>query len=90
MIEVAARLDKVVRIGVNWGSLDQELLADLMDQNARSAIPRDARQVMYQALIQSALSSADQAAELGLKRDNIIISCKLSGSSAASSAACRT
>ncbi len=79
MIEVAARLDKVVRIGVNWGSLDQELLASLMDQNARRAAPLDARLVMYQALIQSALSSADLAAELGLTRDNIIISCKLSG-----------
>ncbi len=79
MIEVAARLDKVVRIGVNWGSLDQELLASLMDQNARRAAPLDARLVMYQALIQSALSSADLAAELGLKRDNIIISCKVSG-----------
>ena len=79
MIEVAARLDKAVRIGVNWGSLDQELLAGLMDENARRAAPRDARLVMYQALIQSALSSADHAAELGLKRDNIIISCKLSG-----------
>ncbi len=79
MVEVAARHDKVVRIGVNWGSLDQELLASLMDQNAQSAAPRDAKQVMYQALIQSALSSADDAAELGLKRDNIIISCKVSG-----------
>ena len=79
MVEVAARLDKVVRIGVNWGSLDQELLASLMDQNARSATPLDAKQVMYEALVQSALSSADYAAELGLKRDNIIISCKVSG-----------
>ncbi len=79
MIEVAARLDKVVRIGVNWGSLDQELLASLMDENARGAAPREARQVMYQALIQSALGSAGQAAELGLNPDNIIISCKLSG-----------
>ena len=79
MVEVAARLDKVVRIGVNWGSLDQELLVSLMDQNARSATPLDAKQVMYQALVQSALTSADYAAELGLKRDNIIISCKVSG-----------
>ena len=79
MVEVAARLDKVVRIGVNWGSLDQELLASLMDANARRAVPLDAKQVMYQALIQSALSSAAYARELGLNPDNIIISCKVSG-----------
>ena len=79
MVEAAARYDKVVRIGVNWGSLDQELLAELMDTNAGRSRPLDAKQVMYQALIQSALSSADHAAELGLKRDNIIISCKVSG-----------
>jgi (E)-4-hydroxy-3-methylbut-2-enyl-diphosphate synthase len=79
MVEVAARLDKVVRIGVNWGSLDQELLAELMDQNARRARPLDAKQVMYQALVQSALQSADYARELGLNADNIIISCKVSG-----------
>ena len=79
MIEAAMRHDKVVRIGVNWGSLDQELLAELMDQNARRSKPLDAKQVMYQALVQSALSSADYAAEIGMKRDNIIISCKVSG-----------
>ena len=79
MIEAATRHDKVVRIGVNWGSLDQELLAELMDQNARRAQPRDAKQVMYQALVQSALSSADYARELGFNPDNIIISCKVSG-----------
>ena len=79
MIEAAVRHDKVVRIGVNWGSLDQELLAELMDQNALRATPLDAKQVMYQALIQSALSSAEYAAEIGMKRDNIIISCKVSG-----------
>jgi (E)-4-hydroxy-3-methylbut-2-enyl-diphosphate synthase len=79
MVEAAARYDKVVRIGVNWGSLDQELLASLMDENAQRPRPLDARQVMYQALVQSALSSAEVAAELGLKRDNIIISCKVSG-----------
>jgi (E)-4-hydroxy-3-methylbut-2-enyl-diphosphate synthase len=79
MVEAAARYDKVVRIGVNWGSLDQELLAELMDANAARSRPLDAKQVMYQALIQSALTSADHAAELGLKRDNIIISCKVSG-----------
>jgi (E)-4-hydroxy-3-methylbut-2-enyl-diphosphate synthase len=79
MVEAAARFDKVVRIGVNWGSLDQELLAELMDQNARRPQPADAKQVMYQALVQSALSSADVARELGLNPDNIIISCKVSG-----------
>ncbi len=79
MIEAAVRHDKVVRIGVNWGSLDQELLAELMDQNARSSNPADAKQVMYQALIQSALSSAESAREMGLNPDNIIISCKVSG-----------
>ena len=79
MVEAAAKHDKVVRIGVNWGSLDQELLAELMDQNARRAQPVDAKQVMYQALVQSALTSADVARELGLNPDNIIISCKVSG-----------
>ncbi len=79
MIEAAIRHDKVVRIGVNWGSLDQELLAELMDQNARRAQPLDAKQVMYQALSQSALSSAESAREMGMNPDNIIISCKVSG-----------
>ncbi len=79
MVETAARLDKVVRIGVNWGSLDQELLADLMDANARRAQPADAKQVMYQALIQSALTSAAVARDMGLNPDQIIISCKVSG-----------
>ncbi|HEY4082631.1 MAG TPA: flavodoxin-dependent (E)-4-hydroxy-3-methylbut-2-enyl-diphosphate synthase [Burkholderiaceae bacterium] len=79
MVEAAIKYDKVVRIGVNWGSLDQELLASMMDENAVRAEPWDGKQVMYQALIQSALSSAEYAAELGLKRDNIIISCKVSG-----------
>ncbi len=79
MVEAAAKYDKVVRIGVNWGSLDQELLAELMDQNARRAQPLDAKQVMYQALVQSALSSAEVAREIGLNPDNIIISCKVSG-----------
>ena len=79
MIEAAVRHDKVVRIGVNWGSLDQELLAELMDHNARRSQPLDAKQVMYQALVQSALGSASAAVELGLKADNIVISCKVSG-----------
>ncbi len=79
MIEAAAKWGKVVRIGVNWGSLDQELLGELMDQNARRAQPLDAKQVMYQAVVQSALSSATVAQELGLTPEQIVISCKLSG-----------
>ena len=79
MIEAAMRFDKVVRIGVNWGSLDQELLAQMMDDNACRAQPLDAKQVMYQALVTSALSSAEVAREMGLNPDNIIISCKVSG-----------
>jgi (E)-4-hydroxy-3-methylbut-2-enyl-diphosphate synthase len=79
MVEAAVRYDKVVRIGVNWGSLDQELLATLMDENAQRLRPRDAKQVMYQALVQSALSSADYAREIGLNADQIVISCKVSG-----------
>ena len=79
MIEAAIRHDKVVRIGVNWGSLDQELLAGLMDENAARARPWDAKQVMYQALVQSALQSAEFAREIGMNPDQIIISCKVSG-----------
>ena len=79
MVEAAAKYDKVVRIGVNWGSLDQELLAALMDENAQRPRPLDAKQVMYQALVQSALTSAEVAREIGLNPDNIIISCKVSG-----------
>jgi (E)-4-hydroxy-3-methylbut-2-enyl-diphosphate synthase len=79
MIEAAIRHDKAVRIGVNWGSLDQELLASLMDDNAKRARPWDAKQVMYQALVQSALQSASWAGELGLDPNQIIISCKVSG-----------
>ena len=82
MIEAAAKYDKCVRIGVNWGSLDQELLAQLMDENALRAEPWDAKQVMYQALIQSALSSAAYARESG--------STPTRSSSAARSAACGT
>jgi (E)-4-hydroxy-3-methylbut-2-enyl-diphosphate synthase len=79
MIEAAMRHDKVVRIGVNWGSLDQELLAAMMDDNARRAEPWDAKSVMYEALVQSALQSADSARALGMKAEQIIISCKVSG-----------
>ena len=79
MIEAAMKCDKVVRIGVNWGSLDQELLASLMDANAVRPQPLDAKQVMYEAVVQSALSSASYARELGMNPDNIVISCKMSG-----------
>jgi (E)-4-hydroxy-3-methylbut-2-enyl-diphosphate synthase len=79
MIEAAMKYDKVVRIGVNWGSLDQELLAQFMDENARRATPWGAKPVMYQALVESALTSAAYARELGMNPDNIIISCKVSG-----------
>ncbi|MBS0466368.1 MAG: flavodoxin-dependent (E)-4-hydroxy-3-methylbut-2-enyl-diphosphate synthase [Proteobacteria bacterium] len=79
MIEAAVRWDKAVRIGVNWGSLDQELLAELMDANGRRAQPWDARQVMYEALITSAIESARRAEEMGLRGEQIILSCKVSG-----------
>jgi len=79
MIEAAMRHDKVVRIGVNWGSLDQELLASMMDDNAKRAQPWNAQQVMYQALVHSALQSAAEARSLGMNPDQIIISCKVSG-----------
>jgi (E)-4-hydroxy-3-methylbut-2-enyl-diphosphate synthase len=79
MIEAAVKYDKAVRIGVNWGSLDQELLAKLMDDNALRANPWEAKQVMYQALVTSALESADLAERLGLARNQIILSCKMSG-----------
>ena len=79
MIEAAVRWDKAVRIGVNWGSLDQDLLAGLMDANSRRAQPWEARQVMYEALITSAIESARQAEGMGLSGDQIILSCKVSG-----------
>ncbi len=79
MIEAAMRWDKVIRIGVNWGSLDQELLASLMDENNTRSTPWDARQVMYEALITSAIDSAKRAEEMGMRRDQIILSCKVSG-----------
>jgi (E)-4-hydroxy-3-methylbut-2-enyl-diphosphate synthase len=79
MIEAAVKHDKCVRIGVNWGSLDQQLLVDLMDENAKRAEPWDAKQVMVQALVTSALDSAAYARELGMKADQLIISCKVSG-----------
>ena len=79
MIEAAVRWDKAVRIGVNWGSLDQALLAQLMDANSRRSTPWDARQVMYEALISSAIDSARQAERLGLAGAQIMLSCKVSG-----------
>jgi (E)-4-hydroxy-3-methylbut-2-enyl-diphosphate synthase len=79
MIEAALKHDKPVRIGVNWGSLDQELLAALMDENHARTEPWDARNVMYHALVQSALQSAAYARELGMNPDQILISCKVSG-----------
>ncbi len=79
MIEAAVRWDKPVRIGVNWGSLDQELLASLMDENSRRTVPWDAKPVMYEALITSAIESAQRAEAIGMDRSQIILSCKVSG-----------
>jgi len=78
IIEMAMRFDKPVRIGANWGSLDQELLTALMDENAVSATPRDARAITREVMIQSALRSAERAEEMGLGRDRIILSAKVS------------
>ncbi|MFP4496085.1 MAG: flavodoxin-dependent (E)-4-hydroxy-3-methylbut-2-enyl-diphosphate synthase [Halochromatium sp.] len=79
MIEIACRYDRPVRIGVNWGSLDPELVVRMMDENARAASPRPADEVMREAMVESALGSALRAEELGLGRDRIILSCKMSG-----------
>jgi len=79
MIEVAIEHDKPVRIGVNWGSLDQALLTRLMDENARRPDPLDAREVTFEAIIRSAIDSAEMAESLGLRRDQIILSAKVSG-----------
>src|SRR5204863_8116490 len=78
IVETAIRHGKPVRIGANWGSLDQELLTRLMDENARSPNPRDAREVTREAMVQSALLSATRAEEIGLSRDRIILSAKVS------------
>jgi (E)-4-hydroxy-3-methylbut-2-enyl-diphosphate synthase len=78
MISVACRYDKPVRIGVNWGSLDQRLLERLMDENSRRMNPWPVKSVMYEALISSAIESADKAVELGLPKDHIVLSCKVS------------
>ena len=79
MIETAIRYDKPVRIGVNWGSLDQALLARIMDENAARAQPWSAQSVMYEALITSAIENAQRAEEIGMRRDQIVLSCKVSG-----------
>ena len=79
MIEVANQYGKPVRIGVNWGSLDQSLLARIMDENAQRTVPWSAQAVMYEALITSALDSAQRAEELGMPGDRIVLSCKVSG-----------
>ena len=79
LIEIACKYKKPVRIGVNWGSLDQELLARCMDANAKLREPRDAKDVMFEALITSALESARRAEELGLPHNSIVLSCKMSG-----------
>ena len=79
MIEVAVKNDKPVRIGVNWGSLDQQLLTRMMDENSRSANPKDARDVTMDAMVESALRSAQLAEEFGLPHDHIILSAKVSG-----------
>jgi (E)-4-hydroxy-3-methylbut-2-enyl-diphosphate synthase len=79
MVEVAAKNDRPVRIGVNWGSLDQQLLTRMMDENSRSAEPKDARDVTMEAMVVSALRSAQIAEETGLPHDHIILSAKVSG-----------
>jgi (E)-4-hydroxy-3-methylbut-2-enyl-diphosphate synthase len=78
IIEMALKYEKPVRIGANWGSLDQELLTRLMDENAKAKSPRDARAVMHEAMVQSALGSAQRAEELGLGQNRIILSAKVS------------
>jgi len=78
MIELACKYDKAVRIGVNWGSMDQALLAELMDENARLDKPHDAHNVMLETVIRSALESAQQAKAIGLAKNKIILSCKMS------------
>lgn len=79
LIEMAGQYDKPIRIGVNWGSLDPEMLARIMDENAKSGDPQGAAYVMREALITSALESAVKAEELGLSRNKIVLSCKVSG-----------
>ncbi|HML93140.1 flavodoxin-dependent (E)-4-hydroxy-3-methylbut-2-enyl-diphosphate synthase [Methyloceanibacter sp.] len=78
IVEIALKHGKPVRIGVNWGSLDQELLTRLMDENAQSPNPKDAREVMHEAIVQSALLSAERAQALGMGADKIVLSAKVS------------
>jgi len=79
LIEIACKFDKPIRIGVNWGSLDQALLARVMDENAKRPEPKDATEIMREAMVTSALESAAQAEQLGLAGDHIVLSCKVSG-----------
>jgi len=79
IVRIAIEHDKPVRIGVNWGSLDQSLLTELMDENARSAEPADAREVMVRAMVESAVRSAELAESVGLRHDRMILSAKVSG-----------
>jgi len=79
IVRVAIEHDKPVRIGVNWGSLDQDLLTEMMGENAKAAAPRDARDVMIDAMIESAMRSAELAEQVGLRHDRIILSAKVSG-----------
>ncbi len=79
MIEFACRYDKPVRIGVNWGSLDQVVLAQKLDENAAREVPKELSEVTHEALIESALSSAQKAEALGIPADRIVLSCKMSG-----------
>lgn len=79
MIEIACQNNKPVRIGVNWGSLDQALLARIMDENAQRPEPKEPTEIMHEAVVTSALESAAEAERLGLARDKIILSCKMSG-----------
>jgi len=78
MVETAIKYNKPVRIGVNWGSLDQELFTKLMDENAKSANPKTDKEVLYEAMVQSTLNSAAQAEEIGLPKNKIVISAKMS------------
>jgi (E)-4-hydroxy-3-methylbut-2-enyl-diphosphate synthase len=79
MVEIACRFGKPVRIGVNWGSLDQDLLTTLMDENHARTTPWSTQRVMYEAVIESALRSGERAEALGLPKDKVVVSCKMSG-----------
>jgi (E)-4-hydroxy-3-methylbut-2-enyl-diphosphate synthase len=79
MIETACRYDKAVRIGVNWGSMDRQLVAQMMDQNASSSNPKSSEEMIHEIMLTSVLDSARRAEELGLARERIVLSCKMSG-----------